>query len=130
MHLSCKCASEFAPEGQLRLQLAPFLRTSRRESARSCVTSQVHEAILWAIFAPAGHRLNVFLRRRAPADLSIACPKNGSRGCKVFLEEIRPQEANALPATPEEERRFLARRAQETEQRRALFNAETDAETT
>jgi hypothetical protein len=27
MHLSCKCASEFAPEGQLRLQLAPFLRT-------------------------------------------------------------------------------------------------------
>ena len=69
MHLSCKCASEFAPEGQLRLQLAPFLRTSRRESARSCVTSQVHEAILWAIFAPAGHRLNVFLRRRAPADL-------------------------------------------------------------
>ena len=27
MHLSCKCASEFALEGQLRLQLAPFLRT-------------------------------------------------------------------------------------------------------
>jgi len=36
--------------------------------------SQVHEAFLWAIFAPAGHRLNVFLRRRAPADLSIAFP--------------------------------------------------------
>jgi len=32
--------------------------------------------------------------------------------------------------TPEEKRRFLAQRAQETEQRRALFNAETDAETT
>ena len=32
--------------------------------------------------------------------------------------------------TPEEKRRFLARRAQETEQRRALFNAETDAEET
>jgi len=31
MHLSCKCASEFAPEGQLRLQLAPFLRTNRRD---------------------------------------------------------------------------------------------------
>ena len=29
-------------------------------SARSCVTSQVHEAFLRAIFAPAGHRLNVF----------------------------------------------------------------------
>ena len=41
-------------------------------SARSCVTSQVHEALFWAI-GPAGHRLNVFLRRRAPADLSIAC---------------------------------------------------------
>ena len=25
-------------------------------------------------FAPTGHRLNVFLRRRALADLSIACP--------------------------------------------------------
>ena len=33
-------------------------------------------------------------------------------------------------ATPEEKRRFLARRAQETEQRRALFNAETGAEET
>jgi len=33
-------------------------------------------------------------------------------------------------ATPEEKRRFLARRVQETEQRRALFNAETDAEET
>ena len=31
MHLSCKCASKFAPEGQLRLQMAPFLRTSRRD---------------------------------------------------------------------------------------------------
>ena len=32
--------------------------------------------------------------------------------------------------TPEEKRRFLAQRAQETEQRRALFNAEADAEGT
>jgi len=32
--------------------------------------------------------------------------------------------------TPEEKRRFLAPRAQETELRRALFNAEADAETT
>jgi len=39
--------------------------------------------------------------------------------------------ATAAPVrhvTPEEKRRFLARRAQETKQRRALFNAETDAE--
>ena len=32
--------------------------------------------------------------------------------------------------TPEEKRRFLARRVQNTEQRRALFNAERDAEET
>jgi len=31
---------------------------------------------------------------------------------------------------PKEERRFLARRAQETEQQRALFNPETDADET
>jgi hypothetical protein len=47
------CASKFAPEGQLRLQLAPFLNfppnKSAGLSARSCVTFQVHEAILWAI---------------------------------------------------------------------------------
>ena len=59
-------------------------RTRISTSARSigfcaiwvCISSssQVHEAILWAIFAPAGYRINVFLRRRAPADLSIACP--------------------------------------------------------
>ena len=47
--------------------------------ARSFVTSQVHEAFLRAISAPAGHRLNVFLRRRAPADLSIACPLSCKR---------------------------------------------------
>jgi len=33
-------------------------------------------------------------------------------------------------ATPEEKRRLLARRAQEMEQRRALFNAQTGAEKT
>ena len=31
MYLCCLCASKLAPEGQLRLQLAPILRTSRRE---------------------------------------------------------------------------------------------------
>jgi len=35
-------------------------------SACLCVARlQVHEVILWAIFAPAGHRPTVFLRRRA-----------------------------------------------------------------
>jgi len=50
MHLSCKCARKVAPEGQLRLQLAPFLRTSLR---------------LLFIFAPEGQlrlQLAPFLR--------------------------------------------------------------------
>ena len=46
-----------------------LVRVSRFRSAS-------HEALLflWAIFAPAGHRFNFFLRRRAPGDLSTACP--------------------------------------------------------
>jgi len=43
--------------------------------------------------------------------------------------QLRPPRCDTR-VTPEEKRSFLARRAQETEQRRALFNAETDAETT
>jgi hypothetical protein len=43
--------------------------------------------------------------------------------------QLRPPRCDTK-VTPEEKRSFLARRAQETEQRRALFNAETDAETT
>ena len=43
--------------------------------------------------------------------------------------QLRPPRCDTR-FTPEEKRRFLARRAQETQQRRALFNAETDAETT
>jgi len=43
--------------------------------------------------------------------------------------QLRPPRCDTR-ATPEEKRRFLAWRAQETEQRRALFNAETDAEET
>ena len=40
-------------------------------SARSCVTSQVHEAILWAIFAPAGHKGSKF-----QGSLGLAVEKN------------------------------------------------------
>ena len=43
--------------------------------------------------------------------------------------QLRPPRCDTR-VTPEEKRRFLAQRARETEQRRALFNAETDAETT
>jgi len=41
--------------------------------------------------------------------------------------QLRPPRCDTR-VTPEEKRRFLARRALETKQRRALFNAETDAE--
>ena len=43
--------------------------------------------------------------------------------------QLRPPRCGPR-VTPEEKQRFLARHAQETKQRRALFNAETDAETT
>ena len=43
--------------------------------------------------------------------------------------QLRPPRCDTR-VTPEEKRRSLARRAQETEQRRALFNAEADAEGT
>jgi len=43
--------------------------------------------------------------------------------------QLRPPRCDTR-VTLEEKRRFLARRAQETEQRQALFNAETDAEET
>jgi len=43
--------------------------------------------------------------------------------------QLRPPRCDTR-VTPEEKRRFLARRAQEMEQRRAIFNAETDAEET
>jgi len=43
--------------------------------------------------------------------------------------QLRPPRCDTR-VTPEKKRGFLARRAQDTEQWRALFNAETDAETT
>ena len=47
-----------------------------------------------------------------------------SQTCDLFivLEDLSKRSTK--------KRRFLAQRAQETKQRRALFNAETDAETT
>ena len=44
---------------------------------------QVHEAILWAIFAPAGHRLNVFRRRRAPE-----CRRRCRDGTLMLIERV------------------------------------------
>ena len=43
--------------------------------------------------------------------------------------QLRPPRCDTR-VTPDEKRRFLVRRAQETEQRRAISNAETDTEET
>jgi len=43
--------------------------------------------------------------------------------------QLRPPQCDPR-VTPEEKWRYLARRAQETEQLRAIFSAETDAEET
>ena len=58
--------------------------------------------------------------------LSLAQP---SAKPDIGIPQLRPPRCDTR-LTPEEKRRFLARRAQETKQRRALFNADTDAETT
>jgi hypothetical protein len=58
--------------------------------------------------------------------LSLAQP---SAKPDIGIPQLRPPRCDTR-VTPEEKRRFLARRAQETKQRRALFNADTDAETT
>ena len=46
----------------------------------------------------------------------------------IAKSQLRPRPPWCdIRVTPEEKRRSLAQRAQETEQRRALFNAEADA---
>ena len=58
-----------------RLYLAFSLRTSRRGLSAQCVSRPKYTRhFSGLIFAPVGHRLNVLVRRRAPAALSIACP--------------------------------------------------------
>jgi hypothetical protein len=58
-----------------------------------------------------------------PADLEGAY---GIRAVSAVQKpQLRPPRCDSR-VTPEEKRRFLARRAQETEQRLALFNAETE----
>ena len=56
MHLICTRAGKFAPEGQLRLQLAPGT-----ECSFVCHVPGPRGNSLGYFFAPAGHRLNVFL---------------------------------------------------------------------
>jgi len=58
-----------------------------------------------------------------PIEISKSQHKN-----QVVLKHLNLNSISKV--TPEEKRRFLARRAQETEQRRAIFNADTDAEET
>jgi len=53
-----------------------------------------------------------------------------ARHVSAFRHQQTAATAAPVRVTPREKRRFLARRAKETEQRRALFNSETDAEET
>jgi len=58
-----------------RLYLASSLRSSRRGLSAQCVSRPRDTRHFSGLFfAPVGHRLNVLVRRRAPAALSIACP--------------------------------------------------------
>ena len=58
-----------------RLYLASSLRTSRRGLSSQCVSRPRYTRhFSGLLFAPVGHRLNVLVRRRAPAALSIAYP--------------------------------------------------------
>jgi len=73
MHLSCKCASKFAPEGQWRLQLAPFLQTSRRD---------------WVLVRVSRFRFQCFSQasgasRSQHCLTSFLLTKDGSRGCNA-----------------------------------------------
>jgi len=65
-------------------------------SARSCVTSQVHEAFLRAIFCPSRASSQCFLRRRAPADLSIACPLSCKRSMDHVAETLKAVQARMI----------------------------------
>jgi len=58
-----------------RLYLASSLRTSRRGLSAQCVSRPRYTRHFSGLFfALVGHRLNVLVRRRTPAALSIACP--------------------------------------------------------
>jgi hypothetical protein len=58
-----------------RLYLASSLRTIRRGLSAQCVSRPKYTRNFSGLFfAPEGHRLNVLVRRRAPAALIIACP--------------------------------------------------------
>ena len=63
------------PARTRRLYLASSLRSSRRGLSAQCVSRPRYTRHFSGLFfAPVGHRLNVLVRRRAPAALSIACP--------------------------------------------------------
>jgi len=58
-----------------RHYLASSLRTSQRGLSAQCVSLPRYTRHFSGLFfAPVGHRLNVLVRRWAPAALSIACP--------------------------------------------------------
>ena len=89
MHLSCICASKFAPEGQLWLQLAPFLRISRRGWVLVCVSrprSTRHFSGL--LFCPSRAPSQCFSKVPGASQFrhrlsSFLLTKYGPRGCNV-----------------------------------------------
>ena len=52
------------------------------------------------VFAPAGRRLNVFLRRRAPADLRIPCPLSCYRSMTTAMLQAVRTRMNTGLGTP------------------------------
>jgi len=107
-----------------------FVGTRAEDSGRS-------REDLWQISRTAYKVLRPRGRRRKSDHLfEMGSPGAGPRWLAEARHEIdiwKPQLRSPrcdTRVTPEEKRRFLARRAEKTKQRRALFNAEIDAETT
>ena len=111
MHLSCKCASEFAPEGQLRLQLAPFLRTSRRDWVLVRVSRpRSTRQFSGLFFCPSRASSQCFSQapgasRSQHRLSSFLLTKDGSRGCNAVgcanTNEHRPTNIRNSFSAPE-----------------------------
>jgi len=110
MHLSCKCASKFAPEGQLRLQLAPLLRTSRRDSVLVRVSRPRSTRQFSGLFLPSRASSQCFSQapgasRSQHRLSSFLLTKYGLRGCNAVgcanTNEHRPTNTRNSFSAPE-----------------------------
>ena len=113
MHLSCICASKFAPEGQLWLQLAPFLRISRRGWVLVCVSRPRSTGLFSGLFLPQQGIASTFFSGAgrqpisAPPVLFLANQlwMYGSRSCNAVgcakTNEHRPKKTRSCFSAPE-----------------------------